>query len=151
MSDLSRIATRYHQAQFGPIIELQLRTYTRAHVPSGTFVAHDLTAYVIAIVDIMSYEEWDPDSIIDSLAEEKRVFDMSDTQIAERVLRENVAKCAHAIVHIALRSPDPKLRYDASKYVVERVLGRTTESGLMRHDELYSEIIEDIVVSDYKE
>lgn len=96
-------------------------------------------------------DDWDPDNIIDSLADEKQILELSDVEAAEKILKENVGRAAHAIVHIAVRSPDPKLRFDAAKYVVERVMGRTTESGLMKQDDMYSDLLNDITVSAYGE
>jgi len=96
-------------------------------------------------------DDWDPDNIIDSLADEKRVLELSDVDAAEKILKENVGRAAHAIVHIAVRSPDPKLRFDAAKYVVERVLGRTTESGLIKQDDMYADLFSDIMVDSYAE
>ena len=94
-------------------------------------------------------EYWDPDSIIDALADEKSAFEMSDPQLAEKILKENSAMCAQAIVRIAVHSPNEKMRLDASKYVLERVLGRVTEQGISGAKTTFEEIMENVTVGDY--
>lgn len=103
----------------------------------------------------MSYDEdennyWEPDKIIDALAEEKSAFELSDPALAEKILKENSAMCAQGIVRIAIHSPNEKMRFDAQRYVLDRVLGRITEKGLNTAKNTFEEIMEHVQVGDYE-
>lgn len=68
--------------------------------------------------------------ILKNLALEREVHDFTHEDQARKIFRENVSHAAYAICEIAMHSENERIRLDASKYVVERVLGRTTDQGL---------------------
>lgn len=70
-------------------------------------------------------KNWDPDEALDFLKMEREV--MSDGTIedtARRLFRENLVPATQAICHLAIYGLNEKLRLEAAKYVVERVMGR---------------------------
>ena len=83
----------------------------------------------------MSYKEWDAEAILAELGAEE-VVDGSgpgpegDTsQQAKRLLKKNVSFAVQSIIWLA-RYGEPRMRYDASRYIIERVLGKSETSGL---------------------
>lgn len=46
-------------------------------------------------------------------------------QYAQRMFHENSPIAAQAIIHLAVHSPNEKMRFDAARYITERVLGPT--------------------------
>jgi hypothetical protein len=76
----------------------------------------------------ISDEEWIPEASLAAIAMEQQVHpDESSEAMTRRLFRENSAAATASIVHIALHGSNERLRLDASKYVVERVLGRVGE------------------------
>ena len=71
--------------------------------------------------------DWDPDTALTALADEAGVMDYSPAEQATKVFEQGVALAATSIMHIAMHSPNEKLRLDASRYVVDRLLGRVGE------------------------
>jgi len=70
----------------------------------------------------------------------------SAEKIAMAIFRDNAALCAEIICDIAVNSENEKTRLTASKYVVERVLGRTpeaapTDATLGAYDDLFGSVI----------
>jgi len=73
---------------------------------------------------------WIPDSAIEGLAMERDAHPSeSDIELTRRQFRESSPAAAASIVHLALYSAVEKVRLDASKYVVERVLGKPGEEN----------------------
>jgi hypothetical protein len=69
--------------------------------------------------------DWLPQSAIDALNTERSVITgETQEQTARRLLRENAPGATLAIIHIALYGSNERLRLDAGKYVLDRVLGR---------------------------
>jgi hypothetical protein len=69
-------------------------------------------------------EEWVPDEQLKSLVMERTVHDEeSQEDMSRRMLRETAPAAAASIVHLAVYGTTEKMRLDASKYVLERVLG----------------------------
>ena len=101
----------------------------------------------------MDYEEepvWEPDKIIDGLAEEQEVFNLNEIQLAEKMLRENLPVCVDSVVWLSRNSRNEKLRFDAARYVIERVLGKVNDQGLTKKGDIYDDFLED-VVTEYTE
>lgn len=78
----------------------------------------------------MADEEWVTD---DELARMKLEDAVHGNETHEertlRIFRENAAFAAQSIVALSRRSDSERVRLDASKYVVERVLGRIDDGG----------------------
>lgn len=72
-------------------------------------------------------KQWDADEALSLLTEQQRMLfgdaSVNDpTQIREAVMnlfRESASGAAAAIVHCAMHSPNDRLRFDASKYVID--------------------------------
>lgn len=68
---------------------------------------------------------WDPEAALRSLVTETQVMDgESPEQTMMRLFKENGPIAALSICQISQHSPNERLRLDASKYVMDRVLGR---------------------------
>lgn|SRR5690554_3200170 len=67
-----------------------------------------------------------PEDLVASLREERSALDpdMTDAQHAKKIFAEHAAAAASTIAHIAIHGSSERVRLDASKYVVERILGR---------------------------
>jgi hypothetical protein len=64
-----------------------------------------------------------PDEI-ESLSSERLVLDENETQQATRLLREHAPEAALSIIHLAKFSETPSVRLNASKYILDKVMGR---------------------------
>jgi hypothetical protein len=74
-------------------------------------------------------EKWVPDEALSSLSMEASVNpDETSPERAKRLLTENADVAAAALIHIARHSPNERSRADASKYILERVLGRAGDA-----------------------
>ncbi len=75
---------------------------------------------------------WDPVHALESLTDERRAgLDEDEYALARRLLRENAPNAVLAIVHLAQNSSNEATRLKAAQYVVDRVMGRVTEGGLL--------------------
>lgn len=75
-------------------------------------------------------DSWVPDDALSSLVTERTIHpEENDEATARRLLRENVAAVTLGIIHTAIHDPNSRVRLDASKYVVERVLGRVGDDA----------------------
>jgi hypothetical protein len=77
----------------------------------------------------MAEFEDDPDfEILNSM--EKRVYtDETEYDTANRLFRENLPNAARSIITLAMRGTTERVRFDASKYIVERIMGRQPDGG----------------------
>lgn len=69
-------------------------------------------------------DTWVPDDAVAALAMERTFHNETPAVMARRLFQENAANAAAAICHIAVHGTNERIRLDAAKYVVERVLGR---------------------------
>jgi hypothetical protein len=94
--------------------------------------------------------EWDSKAALESLvAETIDVYQGDTVKHAEMILHDNVALAALMIVHTIKHSPDEKKRLEASKYLIERVIGKAGEGKNAGDDVLQSLLNEAIAqVSD---
>ena len=67
-----------------------------------------------------------PDDMVASLKTERSLLDpdMSEAEQSRHIFNEHAPAAAATIAHIAIHGTSERVRLDASKYVVERVLGR---------------------------
>jgi hypothetical protein len=77
-----------------------------------------------------SDHEWDPIKAVESMAAEREVLNLDFDKQTEDLLRENGPIAAQVIAHTMQHSTNEKLRFEAAKYVTERVLGKVEGSGL---------------------
>jgi hypothetical protein len=75
--------------------------------------------------------EWDPDEALKALEMEHRVHGDTESNAvtSQRIMEENVVGATLSIVHLALYGESEQMRFNAGKYVFERVHGRVTEEG----------------------
>jgi hypothetical protein len=74
-------------------------------------------------------KEWDAEAALEGLVSETIDVHGGDTvKHAEMILHDAAAVAATNIVHTAKYSPNEKQRMDASKYIIERVMGRVGDS-----------------------
>jgi len=67
---------------------------------------------------------WNPKRAVEALAEEHSVFDSEkDEETASRLLCETAPQVALSMIHMALNARSESIRLNASKYVLDRVLG----------------------------
>lgn len=72
--------------------------------------------------------DWVPEDAIKSLAVEKEVRpDETNEEAARRILRENSGTAVLSVIHLATHASTERTRLDASKYVIDRVLGKIGE------------------------
>jgi len=73
---------------------------------------------------------WVPDAALEALKLEAEFHPTeTPTELTTRLFEENAPQAAMSIVHAALHSMNERVRFDASKYVVERLLGRVGDSN----------------------
>jgi hypothetical protein len=67
-----------------------------------------------------------PENLVESLKAERSVLNPGQTQEMQtkEIFLEHAAAAATTIAHIAIHGTTERVRLDASKYVVERVIGR---------------------------
>jgi len=72
---------------------------------------------------------WVPDRALQSI-EMERQFDegISDTALAQKILKQNLPLVAVGITHTAKYASDQRLRFQAQTYVMDRVLGKVGTS-----------------------
>lgn len=71
--------------------------------------------------------DWLPDDAVAALNQERVFTQETPAEMARRIFKESAPNAAASIVHVALYGSNERLRLDASKYVVDRVLGRVGE------------------------
>lgn len=75
-------------------------------------------------------DEWVPEDAIEALSMERAASPSESLEnLTARLFRENAPAAAMSIVHTALHGANERTRLDASKYVVERLLGKVGESN----------------------
>lgn len=77
----------------------------------------------------MSDKFWDPDEVLASAAQEREVRDLNHTQLATRLMEENLDFAIARVIHLVKYTHNEKLAFDASRYLIERVMGRVPDFG----------------------
>lgn len=88
--------------------------------------------------------EWNPDKRLEELAFEQQIDDGDPAKTAMRIFRENAVMAAHSITWMAIHSPDQRIRLDAAKYTVERIIGKVGDEQVFDDDPIES-LLRDIV------
>jgi sensor histidine kinase regulating citrate/malate metabolism len=75
-------------------------------------------------------DSWVPEDALANLTSE-RTLNPAETeeQLARRLLKENVPQAVLAIIHTSQHGTSERVRLDASKYIVERVLGKVGDDA----------------------
>lgn len=97
-------------------------------------------------VDDIDPEIWVPARALQAIEMERQLEpEISDTALAQKIMKENLPLVAVGITHTAKYASDARLRFQAQTYVMDRVLGKvgtsvvTDESPL---DELNKQLME---------
>lgn len=73
--------------------------------------------------------EWVPDRAIEAIMLERQMEpDISDTALANKIMKENLPIVAANIVHTAKYANDPRIRLQAGTYVMDRMMGKVGNS-----------------------
>lgn len=74
--------------------------------------------------------DWVTEDAVNSMVTEKTMNpEESDEDTARRLLRENAGMAVLGIVHTAQYGASDRIRLEAQKYIVERVLGKTGDDA----------------------
>lgn len=93
-----------------------------------------------------SRREWVPEEALDSLVTERTMREEeSEEQLARRLLRENAGIAVHSIVHVAIHGTNERSRLDASKYILERVLGRVGDDAFGQPDSPIQSFVDEVI------
>jgi len=67
-------------------------------------------------------KQWDPDSMLEDITLESAVDQHDPAAAVSRRLREHAMIAAESMAHLATHAGNEKVRMDASKYIIEKVL-----------------------------
>lgn len=71
----------------------------------------------------MSFKAWDPTEALQRLVEEKAVIGDGDpVPLAARIVRDCAPEAALSMVHLAIHSVDERMRFQASRYILDATL-----------------------------
>lgn len=90
--------------------------------------------------------EWITEEDVKALEMERDVLGDDEEQQAHRILKENLPAVVHSIVKLARSAQSETVRLSASKYVVDRNLGRITDPDTGDDDAL-RKVLEDVTVN----
>jgi hypothetical protein len=78
-----------------------------------------------------SDREWVPDEALAALRMERDLTANGETEeaLSRRLLREAAPQAALSLIHMATHGSTERVRMDASKYVLERVLGKVGDDA----------------------
>jgi hypothetical protein len=87
--------------------------------------------------DLNSLEGHVSEEELEALRTEATIMgDPDEVATAERLFRQNLPHAALAIVKISQNGQSERARLDASRYIVERVMGRLQDLNFAARDEL---------------
>lgn len=105
----------------------------------------------IRAAEALKNSAWVPDDALAALVTERDLHaGETEEQMARRLMIENVGAAVMSIVNVAMHGSTERSRLDASKYIVERVLGRVGDDafgGTRSPAELLVESVTDYVHS----
>lgn len=95
--------------------------------------------------------EWNPESALEGLAAERNVMEIDEAVQAESLFRENLPLAALMLIDLAKNGINEKIRLDASRYIVERIIGQLKDVDLnsTKGDpllELLGQVVRDVEV-----
>ena len=75
-------------------------------------------------------DDWIPADALDKLKLERQVHDdETEQQLSRRLMRENLPVITAGLIHPAINDPSSRVRLDAQKYIMERVLGKVGDDA----------------------
>lgn len=97
------------------------------------------------------YADWMPDEAVRNLTMERALHGHeTHSQLAKRLLDENLPMAVMSIVHMALQSPDERIRLASSRLVLESTIGTQTKgqtSDLPDGKEPWTFVYDNVLVS----
>jgi hypothetical protein len=92
-------------------------------------------------------EEWNPTRALELLTMEK-ALDSKDTpqMVAKRLLEECLPIATMSLCHIAVHGDSEVMRFNASKYVVERTMGPAERLAPVEGRHAWDEIYDNVVI-----
>ena len=91
-------------------------------------------------------DSWVADEALASLVSERQVHpEETEEQLTRRLFRENSANAALGIIHIAVHGANERTRLDASKYVIERVLGKVGDDAFQAEKSPLESLMEGVL------
>lgn len=91
--------------------------------------------------------EWVPDDAVEELTVRRALQKVEDPiKIAADILREALPIATLAMVHLAIRSPTESIRFNASKYVMDRSLGDGKDARLPDNKPAWDKIFDSAMV-----
>jgi hypothetical protein len=91
-------------------------------------------------------DAWVTEDDVKALAVERDVFGEDELLQAERVLKENLPGAVHSVAKLARTAASETVRLNASKYLIDRNLGKITEIQPDEDDAL-KRLYEDVKVT----
>jgi len=79
--------------------------------------------------------DWDQETADAEFATLATAATASSARSAEQIFRASASAAAQAIVDLSLSAVNERTRLDASKYIIDRVMGRVAERGFTDGDE----------------
>jgi hypothetical protein len=75
---------------------------------------------------VEEWEAWVPRKAIEELTVRRALADVEDpVRIANQLLKETLPIAVMGMTHMAIHEPNPALRFQAQKYVIDRSMGTT--------------------------
>jgi len=72
-------------------------------------------------------DEWVPARAIEELTLKRALQDIEDpVKLATEILKESLPLVTMAMTHAAIYEPNPMIRFNSQKYVMDRMLGSVT-------------------------
>jgi hypothetical protein len=82
----------------------------------------------------MSRKQWDPDEVTRILDMERHpvqgVGSINDIELTKKQLKENGPLAAYVVTHLMMNSENETLQFKCATYVLDRLLGRSTDTPL---------------------
>lgn len=91
--------------------------------------------------------EWVPDEAVEQLTVRRAFQKVEDPlKMAADILKEALPVAALSMVHLAIHSPTEGIRYNASKYVMDRTLGDGKDMRLPDNKPAWDRIFDSAMV-----
>jgi hypothetical protein len=85
---------------------------------------------------------WDSDDAIESLTQERTIYNETNEQLTKRLLEEAAPMAAQSIIHIAVHDPNGNTRLRAAQYIADKVYGDDSEkSGKSGWEQLVGSVV----------
>lgn len=91
-------------------------------------------------------KEWIPDDALESMIMERSLHSgENNVKTSRRLIDENIPIVTQAMLHLAIHSASERIRFDASRYLMDRSLGRASEESVAPESTPVSEFLESVL------